>query len=132
MGRSGKADLVFLEPLSRIAERIEGAQALGLFAEDGVQIECIEARVDPAPSLEELGVELMAQARRMRANHREMEAGGVRCYVVQTQERVLVLERSVDEHWLVLVGDPGTPLGRARWELRRAAIELGRELSGLQ
>ena len=52
---------MFLDQLSRISNRIEGAVALSLVAKDGMPVESLSS--DPDLDLDVLAAELVAQAR---------------------------------------------------------------------
>jgi len=118
---------MFLEHLSGISNRIEGAVALSLVAKDGMRVESVSS--DPNLDLELLAAEMIAQARAISDNHRELEAGEVEHLAVATDRFTLMVSSVATDYYLLLVlGPEGNP-GRARFELRRARLLLESELS---
>jgi predicted regulator of Ras-like GTPase activity (Roadblock/LC7/MglB family) len=118
---------MFLDQLSRISNRIEGAVALSLVARDGISVESVSS--DPGLDLDVLAAEMVAQARAISENHRELEAGEVEHLAVATDRFTLMVSSIAADYYLLLVlGPEGNP-GRARFELRRAGLLLESELS---
>lgn len=117
---------MFLDQLSRITNRIEGAVALSLVARDGISIESVSS--DPDLDLELLAAELVAQARAISENHRELEAGEVQTLSVSTDRFTLMVSSVAAGYYLLLVLGPEGNLGRARFELRRARLLLEKDL----
>jgi len=118
---------MFLDQLSRISNRIEGAVSLSLVARDGISVESVSS--DPDLDLDVLAAEMIAQARSISENHRELEAGEVEHLAVATDRFTLMVSSVAADYYLLLVlGPEGNP-GRARFELRRARLLLESELS---
>ena len=118
---------MFLEQLSRISERVEGALALSLVARDGMPVESVSS--DPDLDLEALGAEMVAQARAISENHRELEVGDVQQLSVMTDRVTLMVSSVAADYYLLLVLGPEANFGRARFELRRARLLLESELA---
>lgn len=118
---------MFLDQLSRISNRIEGALALSLVARDGISVESVSS--DPDLDLDVLAAEMVAQARAISENHRELEAGEVRQLSVSTDRMTLMVSSVAADYYLLLVLGPEGNQGRARFELRRARLLLESELS---
>ena len=118
---------MFLEQLSRISGRIDGARALSLVARDGMPVESVSS--DPEIDLEALAAEMVSQARAISANHRELEVGDVQQLSVTTERVTLMVSTVTPDYYLLLVLGPEGNYGRARFELRRARLLLEDELS---
>lgn len=118
---------MFLDQLSRITNRIEGAVALSLVARDGISIESVSS--DPDLDLDVLAAELVAQSRAISENHRELEAGEVQTLTVSTDRFTLMVSSVATGYYLLLVLGPEGNQGRARFELRRARLLLESDLS---
>ncbi|HXU43915.1 MAG TPA: hypothetical protein VN783_00200 [Thermoanaerobaculia bacterium] len=118
---------MFLEHLSRLANRIDGAVALSLVASDGIAVESVSS--DPDLDLEVLAAELIAQARSISDNQRELAMGEVQQFSVTTDRFTVMVSSVAQDYYLLLVLGPGGSYGRARFELRRARLVLERELS---
>ena len=64
---------MFIERLSEISDRIDGALALSLVAEDGIIVESVSS--SPDLELEMLSAELIAQVKAIAENHRDLVRG---------------------------------------------------------
>ena len=113
---------MFLEQLSRISNRIDGAVALSLVAKDGIAVESFSS--DPDLDLEVLAAELVAQARSISDNHRELDVGEVQQLSVMTDRLTLMVSSVAADYYLLLVLGPEGNYGKARFELRRARLLL--------
>ena len=118
---------MFLEQLSRINNRIEGALALSLIAKDGIPVESVSS--DPDLDLDVLAAELTSQVRAISHNHRDMAVGEVQQLAVTTDRLTLMVSSVTPEYFLLLVLGPEGNYGRARFELRRARLLLEKELT---
>lgn len=118
---------MFRERLDQISHRIGDAIALSLVARDGIAVESINS--DPSLDLEVLAAELVAQARSISENHRELEAGEVQHLAVATERMTVMVSSIAADYYLLLVLGPEGNYGRARFELRRARLLLERDLS---
>lgn len=118
---------MFLDQLSQISNRIDGALALSLVAKDGMPVESVSS--DPNLDLEVLAAELVNQVRSITENHRELEVGEVQHLSVTTDRLTLMVSSVAADYYLLLVLGPEGSYGRARFELRRARLLLEAELS---
>ncbi len=118
---------MFLDQLSRISNRIEGAVALSLVAKDGIPVESFSS--DPDLDLDVLAAELVAQARSISENHRELDVGEVQQLAVMTDRLTLMVSSVAADYYLLLVLGPEGNYGKARFELRRARLLLEEDLS---
>jgi predicted regulator of Ras-like GTPase activity (Roadblock/LC7/MglB family) len=118
---------MFLDQLSQITNRIEGALALSLVAKDGMPVESVSS--DPSLDLEVLAAELVNQVRSITENHRELDVGEVQHLAVTTERLTLMVSSVAADYYLLLVLGPDGNQGRARFELRRARLLLEAELS---
>jgi len=117
---------MFLERLSSITGRIDGALALSLVAKDGIPVESVSS--DPGIDLEALGAEMVSQARAISDNHRELAVGEVQQLSVTTERVTLMVSAVAPDYYLLLVLGPDGNFGRARFELRRARLLLEEDL----
>jgi len=118
---------MFLDQLSQISNRIDGALALSLVARDGMPVESVSS--DPSLDLEVLAAELVNQVRMITENHRELEVGEVKHLSVTTDRLTLMVSSVAADYYLLLVLGPDGNQGRARFELRRARLLLEADLS---
>jgi predicted regulator of Ras-like GTPase activity (Roadblock/LC7/MglB family) len=118
---------MFLERLSSITRRIEGAVALSLVAGDGIPVESVNS--DPGLDLELLAAELIAQVRVISDDHRELNVGEVRHLALTTDRFTLMVSGLAAGYYLMLVLADSASYGRARFELRRARLLFESDLS---
>lgn len=118
---------MFLERLSKISSRIEGAQALSLVAKDGMPVESFSSSTEL--DLETLAAELIAQARAISDDHRELAVGEVQQFSVTTDRYTFLVSAVARDYYLLLVlGERGV-YGKARFELRRARLLFEEDLT---
>jgi predicted regulator of Ras-like GTPase activity (Roadblock/LC7/MglB family) len=117
---------MFLERLSSVSDRIEGAIALSLVAADGMPVESVSAA--PDLDLETVAAELVTLARSIAKEQRELSVGELRQLTVAGDRLTFVLSRIARDFWLLAALAPGTSLGRARFELKRAELLFEDEL----
>ncbi|MDP9119949.1 MAG: roadblock/LC7 domain-containing protein [Acidobacteriota bacterium] len=117
---------MFLDQLNLISDRIGGVLALSLVARDGLPIESVSS--DPDLDIEVLAAELVAQARSIADNSRELLVGEVQQLSVTTDRLTLMVSSVAKDYYLLLVLGPGGNYGRARFELRRARLLLEQDL----
>ena len=118
---------MFRELLNRISDRIDGAVALSLVAKDGMPVESFTS--NPDLELDVLAAEMIAQARSISSNHRELEVGDVQQLSVSTDRMTLMVSSVASDYYLLLVLGPEGNYGKARFELRRARLLLESHLS---
>src|SRR3954453_14163379 len=105
---------MFLDQLSRISNRIDGAVALSLVAKDGIPVKSVSS--DPDLDLEVLAAELVAQARSISENHRDLNLGEVQHLAVSTDRMTLIVSSVAADYYLLLVLGPEGSYGQARFE----------------
>jgi predicted regulator of Ras-like GTPase activity (Roadblock/LC7/MglB family) len=118
---------VFLERLAQVAGRIEGTLALCLVAKDGIPIEAVNYASDV--DLDVLAAEMVAQARSISNDHRELAVGELQQFSVTTDRLTLMVSSLAGGYYLLLVLGPHGNYGRARFELRRARLLLDEDLA---
>ncbi|MCL4837931.1 MAG: hypothetical protein KJ058_08205 [Thermoanaerobaculia bacterium] len=111
---------MFLERLSTIQGRIDGAVALSLVDRDGIPVESVSS--DPGLDLEVLAAEMLAQVRLISDQNRELAVGAVQQFSVTTDRISLLISVVADGYYLLLVLQPEASYGRARFELKRARL----------
>jgi predicted regulator of Ras-like GTPase activity (Roadblock/LC7/MglB family) len=117
---------VYLERLSSISSRIDGAVALSLVAGDGMPVESLSS--EPQLDLEAVAAELVAQSRTISQQQKELSVGEVRQLTVAGERMVFVLSTVGHGYWLLAVLKPEANLGRARYELKRAILLFENDL----
>ena len=110
---------MFTERLELVRDRIGGARSVSLVAKDGIPVESVG---DKTLDLEMLAAELMSQVRAVAQNQQELSIGKVRQFSVTTEVMSLMVGALTDDYFLMVVMDDATSFGRARFEIRRAAL----------
>ena len=111
---------MFLERLNEVSARMDGAVAVSLVASDGIPVESVSARRDL--DLESAAAELVAMARSIAREQRELSVGELQQFTVAGRELTFLLSRIGNGYWLLAALRPDASLGRARFELKRAAL----------
>lgn len=117
---------MYLERLSSVSSRIEGALALTLVAGDGMPVESLSTA--PELDLELIAAELVAQARTISQQQKELSVGDVRQFTVAGETMTFVLSAVGHGYWLLAALSPEASLGRARFELKRAVLLFENDL----
>jgi predicted regulator of Ras-like GTPase activity (Roadblock/LC7/MglB family) len=117
----------FREELEKICARVDGALGVVIIAEDGIAVE--RHLVDPGLDLELASVEFAGAAREMRRASLAVEAGELDEMLVSSRGRLAALRCIVPGYYLLLFMAPTALVGRARYELRRAAHGLASEFA---
>ena len=117
---------MFIDRLEMIAGRIDGLQALSLVAKDGIPVESVSPGTDL--DLEVIVAELMAQVRAISQNHSELSVGQVQHFAVATEQIGFMISAVSSDYYLLAVLGLESNLGRARFELRRAALLFEKDI----
>lgn len=117
---------MYLERLSAVSRRIDGAVALTLVAADGIPIESLSSA--PDLDLEAVTAELVAQARTISHQQKELAVGEVRQLTVASERMTFLLSSLGRGFWLLAALLPEANLGRARFELKRATLLFDNDL----
>lgn len=117
---------MFRECLQGILDRVGGMQSLALVGADGLPVDSVSR--DGQVDLEMLSAEMVALVSSIGTNDAELGAGPLRQLLVQTSRQIFLTSRVTDGYYLLAVGSPQLEIGRARFELRRAPLELEAEL----
>jgi predicted regulator of Ras-like GTPase activity (Roadblock/LC7/MglB family) len=117
---------LYLERLSAVSQRLGGALALSLVDHDGMPVESLSSA--PELDLETVAAEMVAQARTIAQQQKELSVGEVRQYTVTGARLTFVLSSLGGGYWLLAALAPETILGRARFELKRATLLFENDL----
>jgi predicted regulator of Ras-like GTPase activity (Roadblock/LC7/MglB family) len=117
---------VFQDALRRIAERVEGTRAVSLVGLDGIAIDSYvssEGLAMESLAAEAGGVIKAAGLARALTDH-----GPVEQLIVASERAATILCRVTEEYYLLLLLARDGNFGRGRFELRKAAAALEKEL----
>jgi len=118
---------VFQDTLRRIAQRVEGAQAVSLVGLDGIPIDSFGSSSNGL-SIESVAAELGAFVKAVEGPHTSLEATAVQQLTIVTDKSTAILSRVTEEYYLLLLLSKDGNFGRARFELQKAAMALEKEL----
>jgi len=115
---------VFQDALRRIAERVEGTRAVSLVGVDGIPIDTYGP--GEAASVESVAAEMGSFVKSSRPG--ESSSGPVQQLCLVTDQGKAILSRVTEEYYLLLLLSREGNFGRGRFELRKAALALEKEL----
>ncbi len=113
---------VFQDTLRRIAERVEGTRAVSLVGLDGIPIDTYGP--GEGVSVESVAAELGSFVK----SSSPLDSGDVQQLCVVTDAGKAILSRVTEEYYLLLLLTREGNFGRGRFELRKAALALEKEL----
>jgi predicted regulator of Ras-like GTPase activity (Roadblock/LC7/MglB family) len=117
---------VFEKALARIAERVSGTRAVSLVGVDGIPIASWGSA--EGLSIETVAAEIGGLVRAARTTGAASGSGEIREIATVTDAGITVLARVTGEYYLLLLLAREGNLGRGRFELRKAAADLEKEL----
>ncbi len=117
---------VFRETLMEFAERVEGLHGVSLIGRDGIAIDSVVPAEDSV--LESVSAELTGILSHLSAVDLGLEAGSIRQFLVTSEKATIVLSALTSEYYLLILLSPEGNSGRARFEARKAASVLEKEL----
>jgi predicted regulator of Ras-like GTPase activity (Roadblock/LC7/MglB family) len=117
---------VFQDTLRRIAERVEGTRAVSLVGIDGIAIDSFVS-AEGLP-MESLAAETGALVKAARAALALTDHGPIQQLSVASDRAATILCRVTEEYYLLLLLARDGNFGRGRFELRKAATALEKEL----
>ncbi len=117
---------VFQDTLRRIAERVEGAQAVSLIGVDGIPIDSYG--ITEGVPIESVAAELGAFVKSAQGPRTAMDSAPIQQLALVTDRSIAILSRVTEEYYLLLILSREGNFGRGRFELRKAAASLEKEL----
>lgn len=117
---------VFEEALDRIATRVSGTRAVSLVGADGIPVATRGAM--EGLSIETVAAEMGGLVKAARTAGTASGSGEIREIATVTDTGITVLSRVTGEYYLLLLLAREGNLGRGRFELRKAAAALEKEL----
>jgi predicted regulator of Ras-like GTPase activity (Roadblock/LC7/MglB family) len=112
--------------LERVGASVEDFRGIVLVGLDGLPVE--KYRLDDA-ELESLMVEFMAQLKKLQHLMRERNLGSPVCMTINGDKVNYILHRVNQNYFLFLVLGPDAGIGRSKYELLKAAMDLQEELA---
>jgi predicted regulator of Ras-like GTPase activity (Roadblock/LC7/MglB family) len=116
---------VFQQRLDDLRRAIPGTRLVCLAAGDGITIESVG---DDGLDVEIQAAEFVSMARGIASEQRALSVGETQRLEIATDRYGVILTRVRNGYYLLLAVDAAQPLGRARFEMRRAALGLEADL----
>lgn len=117
--------MIFQETLREIVERADGVQGAVIMGMDGIAIG--EHIVDPACSIQTVGIEYASAIKSIQKAAHSLAAGDVQEVIINTSSSVTILRLITREYFIALSLLPDGNHGRARYLLRLAVPRLSGE-----
>jgi predicted regulator of Ras-like GTPase activity (Roadblock/LC7/MglB family) len=117
---------VFQDTLRRVAERVEGTRAVSLVGVDGIAIDSFVS--SEGLPMESLAAETGALVKAAHAARALTDHGSNEQVTLSSDRAATILQRVTEEYYLILLLARDGNFGRGRFELRKAAAALEKEL----
>jgi predicted regulator of Ras-like GTPase activity (Roadblock/LC7/MglB family) len=120
---------MFREPLENIMERTDGCIGALIMGTDGIAVEKVLTPEGRDANLDVAAAEFTSLVRNAQRASGDTGLGGLRELVVSAEDATLVMRLVSREYFIVLALKPDGNLGRGRFELRKAELELAKEFA---
>ena len=120
---------MFKEMLETIIERTEGSLGALIMGTDGIAVEKVLAEAGAEANLDVAAAEFTSLVRSAQRAGTDTGLGGLREMVVSLQSAILVMRLLSRDYFVLLAMGPQGNLGRARFELRKAELQLAKEFA---
>jgi predicted regulator of Ras-like GTPase activity (Roadblock/LC7/MglB family) len=120
---------MFKEKLQTMLERAEGSVGALIMGTDGIAVEKILRDEGQNLNLDVAAAEFTSLVRWTHRTGADVGLGGLRELVVALERLTLVIRLVGDEYFLILALAPEGNVGRARFEMRKAELELAKDFT---
>ena len=120
---------MFRQALQGINERTEGALGALIMGVDGIAVEKVMLAGGAEANIDVAAAEVTSLVRNAQRAGRDTGLGGLREIVVSFEGMTLVARLISREYFVVLALAEDGNLGRGRFELRKAELDLAREFA---
>ena len=120
---------MFKQLLESIIERTEGSLGALIMGTDGIAVEKVLGEAGREANLDVAAAEFTSLVRNAQRAGNDIGLGNLRELVISLDESVLVLRLLGRDYFVVLALRPDGNLGRGRFELRKAELQLAREFA---
>ena len=118
---------MFKELLESIMERAEGSLGALIMGTDGIAVEKVLGEAGKEANLDIAAAEFTTQVRGAQRAGKDVGLGNLRELVISLDEAVVVARMLSRDYFVVLALSPDGNLGRGRYELRKAELQLAKE-----
>jgi predicted regulator of Ras-like GTPase activity (Roadblock/LC7/MglB family) len=120
---------MFKELLETMIERTEGSLGVLIMGTDGIAVEKVLAESGKDANLDIAAAEFTSLVRGAQRTGTDLGLGNLRELVVSLEGSIVLMRLLSRDYFIVLSLAPEGNLGRARFELRKAELQLAREFT---
>jgi predicted regulator of Ras-like GTPase activity (Roadblock/LC7/MglB family) len=120
---------MFKEALNAIMERTEGSLGALIMGTDGIAVEKVLAEAGQEANLDVAAAEFTSLVRYAQRAGNDTGLGVLQEVVVALDQASVIMRLLSKEYFLVLAIKPGGNLGRGRFELRKAELEMAKDFA---
>jgi len=120
---------MFKETLEAILERTEGSLGALIMGIDGIAVERSLKQEGQESNLDVAAAEFTSLLRNAQRAGKDTGLGNLRELVITLDDAVILMRLLGQEYFVVLAISPQGNLGRGRFELRKAELQMAREFA---
>ena len=120
---------MFKEILETIMERTEGGLGVLIMGTDGISVERLLREAGQEANLDIAAAEFTSLVKNAQKAGKDTGLGNLRELVVSLEGAVVLMRLLGRDYFVVLALTPDGNLGRARFELRKAELQLTKEFA---
>lgn len=120
---------MFKEKLQQVIERTEEAMGALIMGMDGIAVEKVLLPEGEDANLDVAAAEFTTLLRSAQRSGSDMGLGLLREFVIGFDEMSIIVRLFNREYFVILAVRPDGNLGRGRFELRKAELDLAREFA---
>jgi predicted regulator of Ras-like GTPase activity (Roadblock/LC7/MglB family) len=120
---------MFRELLETILDRTEGSLGALIMGTDGIAVEKALAEAGKDANLDIAAAEFTSLVRGAQRAGTDLGLGNLRELVVSLDDSIVLMRLLSHDYFVVLALTPEGNLGRGRFELRKAELQLAREFT---
>jgi predicted regulator of Ras-like GTPase activity (Roadblock/LC7/MglB family) len=120
---------MFKQALEGILERTDGSLGALIMGVDGISVEKVLGEDGMETNLDVAAAEFTSLVRNAQRTGVDTGLGNLRELVVALEESTVVMRLFNREYYMVLALKPDGNLGRGRYELRKAELQLAQEFA---
>ncbi len=120
---------MFKELLESIVERTEGSLGALIMGLDGIAVEKVLGEAGNEANLDVAAAEFTSLVRSAQRSGSDIGLGKLRELVVSLDNAIVIMRLLGHDYFVVLALSPEGNLGRGRYELRKAELQLTKEFA---
>jgi predicted regulator of Ras-like GTPase activity (Roadblock/LC7/MglB family) len=120
---------MFKELLETIIERTEGSLGALIMGTDGIAVEKVLGEAGKEANLDVAAAEFTSLVRGAQRAGNDLGLGNLRELVISLDDSIILMRLLSRDYFVVLALKPEGNLGRGRFELRKAELQLAKEFT---